>query len=213
MQLTKLRAAPVLQAEVPPCAPAGEMDGGTASQLIRSVRRTRGGRMRAATYPAMRHCLTNAGWLSAILCCTSCGGAPEPKVHTLPSGRELNVFYAGPIERGWHVVYHTQLPLSRELMLAHDNLSRSPIPEALRSEHQAVQCEVATLAADVESEAAASGSASVSITPTSTRREFIGWSGWYPMFSLSRGMEFTLVRTDTGYWTRGTGWTADRCGP
>jgi hypothetical protein len=37
MQLTKLRAAPVLQAEVPPCAPAGKMDGGTASQLIRSV--------------------------------------------------------------------------------------------------------------------------------------------------------------------------------
>ncbi len=40
MQLTKLRAAPVLQAEVPPCAPAGETDGGTASQLIASVRRT-----------------------------------------------------------------------------------------------------------------------------------------------------------------------------
>jgi hypothetical protein len=39
MQLTKLRAAPVLRAEVPPCAPAGETDGGTASQLIRSVRR------------------------------------------------------------------------------------------------------------------------------------------------------------------------------
>jgi hypothetical protein len=38
MQLTKLRAAPVLQAEVPPCAPAGKTDGGTASQLIRSVR-------------------------------------------------------------------------------------------------------------------------------------------------------------------------------
>ena len=42
MQLTKLRAAPVRQAEVPPCAPAGKMDGGTASQLIRSVGRTRG---------------------------------------------------------------------------------------------------------------------------------------------------------------------------
>ena len=42
MQLTKLRAAPVLRAEVPTCAPAGEMDGGTASQLIRSVRRTSG---------------------------------------------------------------------------------------------------------------------------------------------------------------------------
>jgi hypothetical protein len=41
MQLTKLRAAPVWQAEVPPCAPVGEMDGGTASQLVRSVRRTR----------------------------------------------------------------------------------------------------------------------------------------------------------------------------
>jgi hypothetical protein len=38
MQLTKLRAAPVLRAEVPPCAPAGTMDGGTASQLIASVR-------------------------------------------------------------------------------------------------------------------------------------------------------------------------------
>jgi hypothetical protein len=38
MQLTKLRAAPVLQAEVPPCAPAGQLDGGTASQLIASVR-------------------------------------------------------------------------------------------------------------------------------------------------------------------------------
>ena len=47
MQLTKLRAAPVLQAEVPPCAPAGEMDGGTASQLIRGVRRTTPWRGRA----------------------------------------------------------------------------------------------------------------------------------------------------------------------
>jgi hypothetical protein len=37
MQLTKLRAAPVLQAEVPPCAPVGKMDGGTASPLIRGV--------------------------------------------------------------------------------------------------------------------------------------------------------------------------------
>ena len=37
MQLTKLRAAPVLQAEVPPCAPAAGTDGGTASQLIRGV--------------------------------------------------------------------------------------------------------------------------------------------------------------------------------
>jgi hypothetical protein len=40
MQLTKLRAAPVRQAEVPPCAPVGKLDGGTASQLIRSVRLT-----------------------------------------------------------------------------------------------------------------------------------------------------------------------------
>jgi hypothetical protein len=42
MHLTKFRAAPVLQAEVPPCAPAGKTDGGTASQLIRSVRRLAG---------------------------------------------------------------------------------------------------------------------------------------------------------------------------
>jgi hypothetical protein len=40
MQLTKLRAAPERQDEVPPCAPAGGMDGGTASQLIRSVGQT-----------------------------------------------------------------------------------------------------------------------------------------------------------------------------
>jgi hypothetical protein len=40
MQLTKLTAAPVLRAEVPPCAPAGLMGGGTASQLIRRVLRT-----------------------------------------------------------------------------------------------------------------------------------------------------------------------------
>ena len=44
MQLTKLRAAPVWQAEVPPCAPAGRMVGGTASQLIRSVMHLRQGR-------------------------------------------------------------------------------------------------------------------------------------------------------------------------
>jgi len=43
MQLTKLRAAPVLQAEVPPCAPAGRMNGGTASQLICGVRPLVGG--------------------------------------------------------------------------------------------------------------------------------------------------------------------------
>jgi len=40
MQLTKLRAAPEWRAEVPPCAPAGTMDGGTASQLIRGVGQT-----------------------------------------------------------------------------------------------------------------------------------------------------------------------------
>ena len=39
MQLTKLRAAPVRRAEVPPCAPAGQTDGGTASQMIRGVDR------------------------------------------------------------------------------------------------------------------------------------------------------------------------------
>ena len=37
MKLTKLRAAPVLRAEVPPCARAAGMDAGTASQLIPGV--------------------------------------------------------------------------------------------------------------------------------------------------------------------------------
>ena len=44
MQLTKLRAAPERQDKVPPCAPADGTDGGTASQLIRGVRRTSGSR-------------------------------------------------------------------------------------------------------------------------------------------------------------------------
>jgi hypothetical protein len=48
MQLTKLRAAPVRQAEVPPCAPAGGTDGGTASQLIRRVRLTNEGTWRTS---------------------------------------------------------------------------------------------------------------------------------------------------------------------
>jgi hypothetical protein len=45
MKLTKLSAAPgwlstAVRTEVPPRAPAGRIDGGTASQLIRGVRRT-----------------------------------------------------------------------------------------------------------------------------------------------------------------------------
>ncbi len=43
MQLTKLRAAPRRAYKVPPYAPAGQTGGGTASQLIASVRRTLGG--------------------------------------------------------------------------------------------------------------------------------------------------------------------------
>jgi hypothetical protein len=39
MQLTELRAAPERQDKVPPCAPAGEMGGGSASQLIRRLGR------------------------------------------------------------------------------------------------------------------------------------------------------------------------------
>jgi hypothetical protein len=37
MQLSKLRAAPGRAYKVPPCAPAGQTGGGTASQLIASV--------------------------------------------------------------------------------------------------------------------------------------------------------------------------------
>src|SRR5512139_3878591 len=44
MQLTKLRAAPERQDKVPPCAPAGQTGGVTASQLIASVGRTLEGR-------------------------------------------------------------------------------------------------------------------------------------------------------------------------
>ncbi len=40
MKLTKLRAAPVRRAEVPPCARSIQLGAGTASQLIPGVRRT-----------------------------------------------------------------------------------------------------------------------------------------------------------------------------
>jgi hypothetical protein len=76
MQLTKLRAAPVLRAEVPPCAPAGGMGGGTASQLIRSVRRTRGDDVR----------LTIVTLLFGVMLGGACSGAhealPVPKNRT-----------------------------------------------------------------------------------------------------------------------------------
>ncbi len=65
MQLTKLRAAPVQRAEVPPCAPAGRTDGGTASQLIASVRRTIG--VRGEANGAIGHTRASrcprAGWV------------------------------------------------------------------------------------------------------------------------------------------------------
>ena len=44
MQMTKLRPAPERQDKVPPCAPAGKLDGGTASQLIVRRESTEGGR-------------------------------------------------------------------------------------------------------------------------------------------------------------------------
>ena len=46
MKLTKLRAAPVRQAEVPPCALRRFAAARTASQLIPGVRQTRAGRLR-----------------------------------------------------------------------------------------------------------------------------------------------------------------------
>jgi hypothetical protein len=68
MQLTKLRAAPVRQAEVPPCAPAGGTDGGTASQLIRGVGRTklaggRNGRVSLALLRTNSRCLSRAAFV------------------------------------------------------------------------------------------------------------------------------------------------------
>jgi hypothetical protein len=90
MQLTKLRAAPVLRAEVPPCAPAGQTDGGTASQLIRGVLRTgkRKGRERVirtmcrvvVTAVAFSVCppVLEAGPRVLILPLSSEGGAATP---------------------------------------------------------------------------------------------------------------------------------------
>jgi hypothetical protein len=80
MQLTKLRAAPERRAEVPPCAPAGQSDGGTASQLIRSVGRTHLGWRVSGT----RHARFGAASLNgiilvvAMLLCASSAEAKRP---------------------------------------------------------------------------------------------------------------------------------------
>ena len=80
MQLTKLRAAPVLRAEVPPCAPAGEADGGTASQLIRSVRPTIEGRELLG--------MRRAGWPSWVPRCEGHGGPASVLGTRWPSRRQ-----------------------------------------------------------------------------------------------------------------------------
>jgi hypothetical protein len=53
MQLTKLVAAPERQGKVPPRARAGQLGAGTASQLIRRVRRTLVEEGRASTGGAL----------------------------------------------------------------------------------------------------------------------------------------------------------------
>ena len=74
MQLTKLRAAPVRQAEVPPCAPAGRMDGGTASQLIRSVRPAKAMRRNVRYSSGMRRGIGVVAVTAS--CLAGCGGSP-----------------------------------------------------------------------------------------------------------------------------------------
>jgi hypothetical protein len=105
MQLTKLRAAPVLRAEVPPCAPAGETDGGTASQLIRSVRRTPIGR-----HEETEQCRTE-GW---------------PRDEVLASGCYLDHWRGSPPLRSLSVAGPSHPPVDgRRRVLEH----RRPIRE------------------------------------------------------------------------------------
>jgi hypothetical protein len=67
MKLTKLRAAPVWQTEVPPCARSCQSGAGTASQLIPGVRQTRarptvtGDTVASGCDAGLRHCLLSAG--------------------------------------------------------------------------------------------------------------------------------------------------------
>jgi hypothetical protein len=86
MQLTKLRAAPVLQAEVPPCAPAAGTDGGTASQLIRSVRPTHEGAMRQAVRVAI-----GAGVITAGVWSSGCIGSCDLYREVRPLGRTFEI--------------------------------------------------------------------------------------------------------------------------
>jgi outer membrane protein assembly factor BamE (lipoprotein component of BamABCDE complex) len=95
MQLTKLRAAPVLQAEVPPCAPAGQTDGGTASQLIRSVRQTGGSVVRGKTIVLTRPILAG---LVLVACCTACMSALQPR--TTLEGRPFDTAKAEAVHAG-----------------------------------------------------------------------------------------------------------------
>jgi hypothetical protein len=195
-------------------APAGT-DAGTASQLIAGVRRTQQVRPIRDLWrrtQASVYCAGGAGVLFlAALLSASCGSTPPTRSHRLPSGREVAVFHAGLAADGWHLVYRTQLPLSRELMLAHLQQFRAPIPARLQDQLQALQCEVETLVADVEAEAGSAGVRKATIAPTSTRRELIGSGGWLPDVSVSRSVDFELEQGADGVWRRAAGWVAHKC--
>ena len=101
MQLTKLRAAPVRRAEVPPCAPAGGSDGGTASQLIRSVRPTVGSSARGSR-PGRGHgapCDSSgrSGCVAPGCILTFSGSVCHSSVAVLPLGDRLVPRPTGPV--------------------------------------------------------------------------------------------------------------------
>ena len=156
----------------------------------------------------------------ALALCSSCDSSP-PTTHLLPSGREVEVYFTGVIEDQWHLLYRTQLALTDEFMLAHMHLPnpaypeswQTPMPNHLLPQHYELQCEADGLRQDVQDEAEKAGVNCAVILPTSTNWEFKEFDGWYPVFSVSRLVEFTLEQNECGVWKKAVGWIEGKCGP
>ena len=158
--------------------------------------------------------------LLALALCTSCYSNP-PATYLLPSGREVNVYFADVMEDQWHLVYRTQLRLTDEFVWAHMHLPDpaypeswyAPMPNHLLPQHYALQCEADGLQQDVQDGAEKAGVNRAVILPTSTHWEFERFDGWYPFFSVGRSVEFTLEQNDRGVWKKTVGWIEGKCGP
>ena len=87
------------------------------------------------------------------------------------------------------------------------------IPEDLKAEHRAMQCEADSLLPDVQREAEAADVSKAVIAPLNTAQRIVAFEGWKPVISVGRALEFVVEKDDQGTWKKTTGWRAYQCDP